>query len=152
MIFDKRGNLVPYELIPADLDTLEAVFVRSFPDSATRQRIFETLILYLTELKATLNTSLEVWINGSFTTQKHDPNDIDFVIFVDRRVAVTHQTTIYQFRQRRYEENSMTDGYFVETVPEEHPEHRLYQLDRQDWHRAFVFGRNGQKGYLQIML
>ena len=152
MIFDDQGYLIPYELIPSDLDTVKSVFVKSFSSSATREKIFEAFVAYLTELKTILNTPLEIWVNGSFATQKRDPNDIDFVIFVDKQVAAIHQETIYQFRQRRYVKKSLTDGYFVEVVPESHSDYVLYQSDRQDWHRAFVFGRNERKGYVQLML
>lgn len=152
MIFDEHGCLTPYDLIPSDLDTIEAIFVKLHPNSRTRSNVFAAFVSYLTELKSVLNTPLEIWVNGSFTTQKRDPNDVDFVIFVDKQVATAHQSSIFQFRQQRYAKKSRTDGYFVETVPEDHPDYNLYQLDRQDWHRAFVFGRNGQKGYLQVIL
>lgn len=142
LVFDEGGYLTPYDLILSDLPTIETVFVESFPALTTRRKLFDAFVTYLTELTTILKTPLEVWVNGSFTTQKHNPTDVDFVIFVDKQVAITHRDTIYQFRQRRYAKNSVTDGYFVEVVAENHPDYTLYQFDREDWHRAFVFGRN----------
>jgi hypothetical protein len=148
LTFDELGHLMPYAPISTNFTTLESTFVEPFATSMTRRAIFNAFVSYLTELKAALNVSLEIWVNCSFTTQKRDPNDVDFVIFVDKVISMAYKDTICQFRQRRFAKNSVTDGYFIETVPEEHPDYSLYQFDRQDWHRAFVFGRNEQKGYL----
>ncbi len=121
--------------------------------SFTRRRLFNAFTGYLAELQEALNTPLEIWVNGSFTTLKPNPNDVDFVIFVDKAVADTHKETIFQFRQRRYAKKSPTDGYFIEIVPEGHPEYRIYQLNRADKHRDFAFDRSGHpKGYLQLLL
>ena len=152
MTFDEQGYLTPAERLFSNIDAIEAVFVEPFSTSTTRRKIFNALVAYLTELKTALKAPIEVWVNGSFTTQKRDPNDIDFVIFVDKQVAIAHTDIINQFRQRRYPKNSLTDGYFVEVIPESHPDYSLYQLDRQDWDRTFVFGRNDRKGYLQLFL
>lgn len=152
MNFDKNGYLIPYDLIPADLATIESVLVEPFSVSFTRRRLFNAFTGYLAELQEALNAPLEIWVNSSFTTLKPNPNDVDFVIFVDKAVADAHKETIFQFRQRRYAKKLPTDGYFIEIVPEGHPDYGLYQSDRQDWHRAFVFGRDGRKGYLQIIL
>lgn len=151
MTFDENGYLIPYELTPSDLSTIEAVFVDPFINSLTRRNVFDAFTSYLTELKSALNAPLEVWVNGSFISLKDNPNDIDFVIFVSKQVATVNSDIIYQFRQRRFSEESLTDGYFVETVPLSHADYNLYQYDRQDWHRAFVFGRNVKKGYLQLL-
>lgn len=82
-------------MIPSALDTIEAVFVKPFTKSKTRWRVFEAFFIYLTELKAVLNVPMEIWVNGSFTTQKRDPSDIDFVIFVDRQIAMAHNDIIH---------------------------------------------------------
>jgi len=148
MTFDENGYLIPHELTPSDLATIEAVFVAPFITSLTRRKVFDAFTSYLTELKSAPNAPLEVWVNGSFISLKHDPNDVDFVIFISKQVAIVSSDIIYQFRQRRFSRESLTDGYFVETVPLSHPDYNLYQYDRQDWHRAFAFGRNMKKGYL----
>ena len=152
MTFDEQGYLTPYELIFSDVESIEAVFVEPFSTSITRRKVFNAFTTYLTELKTALMAPLEIWVNGSFTTQKRDPNDVDFVIFVDKQISTAHADIINEFRKRRYPKNSLTDGYFVEVVPESHPDYSLYQLDRQDWDRAFIFGRNERKGYLQLFL
>ena len=151
MTFDERGNLTPYQLIPSNLKTIETVFVELFPDSTTRWKIFEAFKAYLQELKSVIGEPLEIWINGSFTTQRKDPNDVDFIIFVDKQTATAYIDAIYQFRQRRYDKKSLTDGYFVEVVPQAHPDYRIYKLNQADKYRDFSFDRLGHpKGFLQL--
>ncbi|MBC8154715.1 MAG: hypothetical protein H7Z72_17595 [Bacteroidetes bacterium] len=153
MIFDEHGYLIPYTLLVTDLETISLVFVDEMLESTTRRKIFATFIKYITELQIALDCPLEIWVDGSFTTTKLNPDDIDFVIFVDRQVAATHQQLIRQFRQRRYQTKSLMDGYFVEVVSETHPDYRIYQFNRADKHRDFAFDRLGKpKGYLQLML
>ena len=151
MTFDERGNLTPYQLIPSDLETIRTIFVELFPDSITRWKIFDAFTAYLNELKSVLNEPLEIWVDGSFTTQKQNPGDVDFVIFVDRQIAAIHVDAIYRFRQKRYGEKSLTDGYFVEIVPQTHPDYRIYRFNQDDKYRDFAFDRLGNpKGFLQV--
>lgn len=55
-------------------------FLQDFPASETRKILIDGLnafIDYLSEIGA----PIELWIDGSFTTHKINPNDIDLVIF-----------------------------------------------------------------------
>lgn len=112
MTFDILGNLSPYELIVVDWETIENLFVRQFPDSLTRIPILTALRTYLDELRLALNIPFDIWIDGSFVTTKPNPNDVDFVIFVDAVVASQMPLVIQQFRDRRYQRANLTDGYF----------------------------------------
>ncbi len=153
MTFDERGYLTPYQLISCNLETIETVFVEPFSDSTTRWKIFNAFTAYLNELKSILNVPLEIWVNGSFSTEKQNPGDVDFVIFVDREAATTHVDAIYRFRQKRYGGKSLTDGYFVEVVPQTHPDYQIYCFNRDDKYRDFAFDRLGNpKGVLQLLL
>ena len=59
---------------------LENHFLSSFPSSSTRQRLISGLKKYLKRLKS-IGVKFEIWIDGSFTTEKEDPGDIDLVVF-----------------------------------------------------------------------
>lgn len=49
---------MPYELISADLDTIETVFVKPFSNSTTRWKLFDAFKTYLTELKNSLKFAI----------------------------------------------------------------------------------------------
>jgi len=58
-------------------------FVKIFPNSTRRQSLvdgFNDFVIMLSNV----GIPFEVWIDGSFTTFKDDPNDIDLVIFASQ--------------------------------------------------------------------
>jgi hypothetical protein len=58
-------------------------FLSSFADSTTRKRLIEGFRKYLAALKQ-FGIKFEIWVDGSFTTEKPDPSDIDLVVFGSR--------------------------------------------------------------------
>jgi hypothetical protein len=77
--FDEKGNLEPYHLISMNLTTLEANFVYDFPNSNKRKILFQNLINYQLDLRNLLKMSFIQWIDGSFVSNKLNPQDIDLV-------------------------------------------------------------------------
>lgn len=55
-------------------------FLHDFPESMTRGPLIDGLNAYVAHLSE-VGIPIELWIDGSFTTKKTDPNDIDLVIF-----------------------------------------------------------------------
>lgn len=58
------------------MDDLHKLAVLNFPTSATRSVLFQELSRLHSDLEAA-NVVCELWIDGSFLTEKIDPNDID---------------------------------------------------------------------------
>jgi hypothetical protein len=74
--------LFPPGLHPVDEAQLEAHFVYPFNGSTTRPALLSGLRAYLQALRQA-GVTFEVWLDGSFSTQKVDPNDVDLVVFAD---------------------------------------------------------------------
>jgi hypothetical protein len=55
-------------------------FLSNFPNSSTRKNLIDGLNNYI-GLLSVFGIPLEIWLDGSFTTKKTDPCDIDLVIF-----------------------------------------------------------------------
>lgn len=80
-------NDEPYEypaLFPVGLHTVSLLEIRrlcveSFPDSKTRPMIFDALKAGLEHLK-TAGVPGKLWIDGSFLTDKPNPNDVDLLL------------------------------------------------------------------------
>src|SRR5687768_7717985 len=72
--------LLPPGLHDLAVSQLDNHFLSDFPDSNTRAPLIRGLSSYIESLKI-LGIPLEIWLDGSFTTTKIDPNDIDLVIF-----------------------------------------------------------------------
>lgn len=61
-------------------DELRNHFLSSFPGSKTRESLISGFHKYLSQLRR-FGVSFEIWLDGSFTTNKENPNDIDLVVF-----------------------------------------------------------------------
>lgn len=61
------------------LEQIKSQCVDAFPGSTRRRILYERLVVYLT-LLAQVGLPLEVWIDGSFVTEKAEPDDIDVAI------------------------------------------------------------------------
>lgn len=62
-----------------DLNQLDNLFVTNFESNSKRQILVNQLRNFLDELSK-LNTNFEIWLDGSFTTLKVEPEDIDILI------------------------------------------------------------------------
>jgi hypothetical protein len=64
------------------LSDLQSRFVFPFANQVQRQYVLSRFLVFYHKLLS-FGISLEIWINGSFTTQKENPDDIDTIIFGD---------------------------------------------------------------------
>lgn len=152
MDFDNYGHLVPYDIIDTDLAAFERIFVTDFTHSSTRSGIFEAYLNYLSDLKQIIGGGFYQWIDGSFTTLKRNPNDIDLVTFVDFGTYQRYEKQLEEVRKIRFRRGNKIDGYFVKCYPETHHQRQLFEFDRLQW--QFDFGRSfvnkREKGIIQI--
>lgn len=63
-------------------EEIENHFLSEFTGSKTRPSLIDGLKEFLALLKG-CGIKFEVWLDGSFTTKKEDPNDIDLVVFAE---------------------------------------------------------------------
>ena len=65
-----------------NVEDLENHFVQPFNDSSRREFLTEKLRYFITRLKE-LETNLEIWLDGSYVTDKTEPGDIDLIVFIE---------------------------------------------------------------------
>jgi hypothetical protein len=149
--FDNLGNLSPYTVIKTDWMTFEANFVHRFPQSITRKNLFGEFSDYLISLKNILGNDFFQWVDGSFVTNKLNPNDIDLVTFVDWEIYAANESKIDSLRDFRNNTDARIDGYFVPVYSENHKKHVLYQADNLQWLYQFSRSRTDRKkGFIQL--
>ncbi len=148
--FDKNGYLVPFEEIETDINIAK----NTFTFNEHRTNIWQHFEAFILELQNMLQTSFSVWLNGSFTTQKPLPNDLDCVIFIDFEIYEIHKRALFSIKAN-YEIN--IDAYLVVKYPQNHQKYKIYQLDKQDWFYLFgntkrdiYSGLHSPKGFLQL--
>ncbi|MGX5852016.1 DUF6932 family protein [Dyadobacter jiangsuensis] len=152
MEFDIQGNLKPYDIIYTDWSTFKTEFVDAFPRSDTRQVIFENFSVYTEKLVAIIGRGFYQWIDGSFVTRKLNPNDIDFVTYVNAKTFSQNEHQLNLLREYSREQSLRIDGYFVKDYPKDHKGFVQSYLDSVHWMHEFVKdSRRGQsKGFIQL--
>ena len=140
--------ILPPGLHDFELNQLENHFLSDFPDSTTRAVLIEGLKKYINVLKS-LEISIEVWLDGSFTTTKTNPNDIDLVIFASEKAVnkldSKKQEIFRRLTNRR--KNKQKFGCDVLFSVKENQEMRSY------WRGWYGFDRNeSPKGIARIMV
>lgn len=77
--FLSNGNLFP-GIHPYNWSDFEQQFVKDFSDSQNRPFIYENFKKWIERLLDILPPQY-IWLDGSYLTQKPEPNDIDLVAF-----------------------------------------------------------------------
>lgn len=148
--FNSHGLLTPAEAIPADLEVVKRHFVDAFPKSKTRVKLYENLIQFNETLQKEVYPWYEMWVDGSFVTKKHNPRDVDVVVFLDAEV--------YRLREKKFDaivsfsfEILKIDAYFVIVYPEKHPSFPLTQISTNRWFDFLSTTRSeNRKGFLKL--
>ncbi|MGE4418774.1 MAG: hypothetical protein AB7D38_02935 [Sulfurimonas sp.] len=123
-------------------------FLQDFPESKTRAVLIGSLHLYI-EYLSEVGVPIELWIDGFFTTQKVNPNDIDLVIFspatVLNSLAPEKQHNFQVLTDRATIKNRF--GLDVLFCPAEDQNMRSY------WRGWYGFNRHEQpKGIARVMV
>ena len=159
MPFDERGLLTPATMVSLTIAEFGELFVTAFPDSSTRRAIFASYQQFIEQFSQQVCNTFTHWIDGSFVTNKLNPNDIDIVVMIDDSVYDVRQSVIdNSFRldgaQRLF------PGLDVYTVRCYRPESRAYYITECDlayWYHWFTqtrpnrFGKHFRKGFVQII-
>ena len=155
--FDFRGYLQPYTLIELDLMEFQNQFVKGFPESGTRQKLFESYVDYIHDFQREIMPSFKMWINGSYVTQKLNPRDIDFVVFIPHNIYATYEHLIEsKYKTAGAARNFSVDAYTVKVFSENHSNFVFTQSDTAYWRSWFgetARNRNNQrfqKGFVEI--
>ena len=116
--FDEYGNSKPYGLVSLSIAECKSVFVDNFPTSSTRASNWSGYINFNTELKKIAVHPVTQWLDGSFTTNKLNPSDIDLVSIIN---PLDFKPGIKEFDMNRsdgYPKKAYNiDGYVIINLP-----------------------------------
>ena len=143
MEFDNNGNLFPYGIITLSASELDL----NFGYNSIRQSLLNEFFVQMKELQMILNDEFTVWINGSFVTQKVNPNDIDIVVFLNYQHLASKEISLSSFKEKQ----ESIDLYYVKVFPENHENFELARFDYLHWFHFFTANRkNKKKGFIQL--
>jgi len=122
------------------LAALKTLTVSNFPLSGRRPRLWGWFNDVINLLRAA-NISCDLWVNGSFVTQKIDPDDVDFVVVIDaklmRAVNAAQSGLLSQLGNQQFYESKKCHSYVIFHAP---PGDALYaksQTLEAQWTRDF---------------
>ncbi len=141
--FDVKSFLKPYEIIHSDLLVFKAIFVDNIEISKTRKPLCESYLQYLDAIKKVIPNNFHQWIDGSFVTQKQNPNDIDIVTFINYQDFERNIRAFDILRSWRFDKTKGIDGYFVPVFPENHRKNPIFKMEQKEWIFQFSNDRNG---------
>lgn len=153
--FDEVGNVFPYEIIEMTLPEFEEAFVKNLPDKARRRILFDNYLRFLEDLKVEFPGSFFQWIDGSFTTTKEFPGDIDVVSFIDYDRFIKKPGVINHFSMFGKEEYNV-DAHFAVSASWRHRFYKRSQDDLAYWLDVFGSSREDEnfnrhpKGIIKI--
>ena len=157
--FDIHGNIEPYQIIRCtNFEYLERFFVDKFSNSNTRSVIFNGFLRYIYDLREVIGNEWTIWIDGSFTTKKLNPEDIDILNIFDWNETINSQMNFLSenFWSDNSKKKYSVDGYFL-PVYSEHDERNIDTIEgRKYWKDWFgntseaTLGQRRAKGIIEI--
>jgi hypothetical protein len=142
--FDNYGYLTPYEPIPSTLEEIE----RHLTYNIRRQSLFKALIKFVDDLKKMDVGSFTLWVNGSFTTTKKYPKDIDLVAFLPFDKIKLNKKDIQELAKNYY---PFIEVFYEPIYPIGH-QLEINNIENQTyWKGVFGFDRKGfDKGIIEL--
>jgi hypothetical protein len=148
-------SLFPIGFHYLTVENVEQVCVDQFPLSTIRQTIFGGLMTFVQTLEAARIVG-ELWVDGSYLTEKINPKDIDLVLRVDG--ALYNSGTVEQRQAIDWviaDQKMMLkcDSYAFFEYPPGDPLHDEGRWWYSYWHRQWGFSREDDfKGIVVLSL
>ncbi len=164
--FDNNGNPVPYDIIKLSIIEFKDSFVSNFNNSQKRILLFENYKKYIKDFYNDILKGNDLWIHwidGSYTTNKANPNDIDLVNIVHSDIIKRNNITDKELEKFLTSKNGSCqndsksfysiDAYIV-LIYEQPDERNVYYKAIIDyWKKWFGHDRNqNPKGIVEISI
>ena len=141
----KNGHLTPNQIIEISEEEFELNFVSSLPNEGHRTELFKYYKAFIEAFAKAITPNFDVWIGGSFTSNKEFPRDIDLVIFADHKIFQNKEKEFDALKMNHKGENKRLDIYKVITYPEDHRDFFLYESNRMYWLDKFSYSRKNRR-------
>ena len=152
--FDNYGNLKPYSIVKLTYDECKIIFVDNFPTSSTRSGNWNDFIRFHDDIEEISKYTVKHWIDGSFVTNKENPNDIDVVSFVNPNNLTE---SLQQFDMNKSDplgyvkKQYNVDNYIILDLTPSHPYYAKIEEQIEYWKKWFGTDRdNNPKGMVEV--
>jgi hypothetical protein len=134
------------------LPELRKLCVDAIPLSGSRDLLMRSVEALCTTVSTALISS-EIWVDGSFLTQKMNPADVDLVVVVQAASwPGTGQQRHVLSRIAKKDFNApMCDSYLLVEYPTSHVNHGMSEIMRAYWIKQFCFNRSEEMKGLAVI-
>jgi hypothetical protein len=137
------------------LTELQILCLDNFGRPSTRDQIFAALELLIDDLTV-WNIPCELWIDGSFLTEKHDPDDADLTVLIEDEVFNTLDSSLQDHLMLNIDQKNYhpkLHAFLLVTKPRGHPEFDVARRYEMEWAEWWQVSRDGWvKGLAVIRL
>ena len=143
--FDADTGCLPCEprFHDATVEEVHQALVTNMPESQRRPQIFEAYLQHKASSTAILGgAKREQWMDGSFTTKKPEPRDMDFVTWVPAeelsQVAPEYRRALINLFTGQYtRQASLVHSFLCCIFPPGHPNKHIEGRNRAYWTKWF---------------
>lgn len=136
------------------VDVLEQICVTGFPLSTRRPEIMKSLMEMLHELTKQ-EIQAEVWVDGSFLTQKMEPKDVDVLVTFGAQLLTSGSPGQLALIKRIEEQDFKTplpcDSYILPIFPQADSNFGVSESMWGYWIKQFCFDRNSELKGLAVI-
>ena len=86
----------------------------------------------------------DLWVDGSFLTEKIDPNDVDLLLHLKPDfywTATSEQKQIIRWFEENLKNDYFCDSYVMYEYPQGHPLEADNKLNREYWEKQYGWSR-----------
>lgn len=138
-----------------DCEKIKEICVSAFPESQRRGMLynsFQNLLSGFNRINSIIHCISEIWVDGSFTTEKPEPDDIDILVVLDpsllNQFPEEYHGAISQLLDRKF----VKLNYNIDVLLL-YKNTQNYGADRSYWRGWFGFDREeSPKGLIRIDL
>lgn len=124
------------------VDDLKALVVDKFPSSQRRGMLWNNFLKIANQLAA-LAIPCKIWIDGSFLTEKIDPDDVDFVVDLPVHIADSpnpaQRAFLNQLGSRAFCKAEKLHSFLMFDAPAIHAKFAISERLHAQWKRDFGF-------------
>jgi hypothetical protein len=129
------------------LEELNRLTVDHFPNSETRSPLFAELRKLLA-LIASLGLKCQIWIDGSFLTEKTNPGDVDFIVDIPVNqldtLDATQEALVSNLVRQIYRAQGL-HSFVLASCPMGHKDYAASLEAKEQWKRDFGFSLVGRE-------
>jgi len=130
-----------------DLASLRALTVDRFTLSVTRARLWSNFQEVVDDL-IRVQISCDIWIDGSYLTEKIDPEDVDFVVDIPVDMAISPSAEqwliLSDLSQQKFKSSHDLHSFVMFSAPPMHALGGNSIVQHQQWEKDFGFSFVGR--------